>query len=61
MSGDGCEWDDAKAETNHRKYGVTFFEAMKIFGDLLSVTGDDPQHADDEDCFVTMGTSVDGR
>jgi uncharacterized DUF497 family protein len=55
------EWDDTKAESNERKHGVTFIGAMTIFGDPLSVTGYDPRHADDEDRFLTMGTSVDGR
>ena len=55
------EWDDAKAEANERKHGVSFSEAMTIFGDPLSLTGHDPKHAGDEDRFLTMGTSVDGR
>ena len=55
------EWDDAKAEANGRKHGVIFSEAMTIFGDRLSVTGYDPRHADEEDRFLTMGTSLDGR
>ncbi len=55
------EWDDAKAESNERKHGVSFTEAMTIFADPLSVTGYDPRHADDEDRFLTMGTSVVGR
>jgi len=52
------EWDDAKADTNLRKHGVSFSEAMTIFGDALSITGYDPRHADDEDRFLTMGSSV---
>jgi uncharacterized DUF497 family protein len=55
------EWDDAKAESNERKHGVTFTEAMTVFADPLSVTGYDPAHADDEDRFLTMGLSVNGR
>ncbi len=55
------EWDDAKAEANERKHGVTFSEAMTVFGDPISVTGYDPKHADDEDRFLTMGTSLAGR
>jgi uncharacterized DUF497 family protein len=55
------EWDDAKAESNERKHGVSFTEAMTIFADPLSVTGYDPRHADGEDRFLTMGTSVAGR
>ena len=55
------EWDDAKAESNERKHDVGFAEAMTVFADPLSITGYDPQHADDEDRFLTMGMSVDGR
>ncbi|MFM9965015.1 MAG: BrnT family toxin [Planctomycetaceae bacterium] len=55
------EWDDAKAESNKEKHGVTFAEAMTVFADTLSVTGYDPRHSDDEDRFLTMGMSVDGR
>jgi uncharacterized DUF497 family protein len=55
------EWDDAKAESNERKHGVSFTEAMTVFADPLSITGYDPRHADDEDRFLSMGTSVDGR
>jgi uncharacterized DUF497 family protein len=55
------EWDDDKAEANTRRHGVTFSEAMTVFGDPVSVTGYDPKHADDEDRFLTMGTSLAGR
>ena len=55
------EWDDAKAESNEEKHGVTFAEAMTIFADTLSVTGYDPRHSDEEDRFLTMGMSVEGR
>lgn len=55
------EWDEAKAESNQRKYGVNFSEAMTVFGDPLAMTGYDPKHADGEDRFLTMGTTVAGR
>jgi uncharacterized protein len=55
------EWDETKAEVNEKKHGVSFTEAMTVFADPLSVTGYDPRHADDEDRFLTMGTSVVGR
>ena len=55
------EWDDAKAESNERKHGVPFAEAMTVFADPLSVTGYDPRHADFEDRFLTLGMSVAGR
>ena len=53
-------WDKAKSESNERKHGIPFAEAMTIFADPLSVTGYDPRHADIEDRFLTMGASVNG-
>ena len=55
------EWDLDKAEANERKHGVSFNEAMTVFGDPLALTGYDPDHSDEEDRFVTMGLSADGR
>ena len=55
------EWDDAKAELNEQKHGVTFAEALTVFADTLSLTGYDPKHSEDEDRFLTMGMSVEGR
>jgi uncharacterized DUF497 family protein len=55
------EWDDPKAESNERKHGVPFAEAITVFADPLSLTGFDPGHSDDEDRFITMGTSTAGR
>lgn len=55
------EWDETKAETNEGKHGVSFTEAMTVFADPLSITADDPRHADDADRFLTMGISVAGR
>jgi hypothetical protein len=55
------EWDDAKAESNERKHGVSFTEAETVFGDPLSLTGYDPRHSDDEDRYITMGMSTEGR
>ena len=55
------EWDDAKSEANERKHGVSFTEAVTVFGDPLALTGFDPGHSDDEDRYITMGTSATGR
>ena len=55
------EWDETKAESNQRKHGVSFTEAMTAFADPLSLTAYDPDHSQDEDRFITMGMSVDGR
>jgi uncharacterized protein len=29
------EWDDAKAASNQRKHGVSFDEAVTVFGDEI--------------------------
>lgn len=55
------EWDDDKAAANERKHGVAFTEAMTVFADTLALTGYDPDHSDDEDRYLTMGQSADGR
>ena len=55
------EWDSRKARSNKKKHGITFEEASTIFGDILSITIDDPGHSLGEDRFVTVGTSVSGR
>ena len=39
------EWDDEKASINERKHGVSFPEAMTVFGDPLALTGYDPDHS----------------
>jgi uncharacterized protein len=48
------EWDDTKAESNARKHGVSFAEALTVFADPLALTGYDPGHSDDEDRYITM-------
>lgn len=55
------EWDEDKAAANERKHGVPFTEAATVFADPLSLTGYDPDHSDEEDRYVTMGMSADGR
>lgn len=51
------EWDRRKAAGNFRKHGVTMDEAATVFADPLSGTIYDPDHSEDEDRFVTIGTS----
>jgi hypothetical protein len=50
------EWDDRKAGYNLQKHGVSFTEAATVFYDPLSITFDDPDHSDDEDRFIIIGT-----
>jgi uncharacterized DUF497 family protein len=55
------EWDPKKAAANARKHRVTFDEAMTVFADARALTAYDPDHSDDEDRFLTIGVSADGR
>ena len=55
------EWDGKKARRNLKKYKVSFEEAATVFGDLLSLTIEDPLHSEDEKRFVIIGESNKGR
>jgi uncharacterized protein len=51
------QWDTNKADSNIQKHGVSFEEAVTVFGDPLAVTVDDPDHSIGEARFVTIGFS----
>jgi hypothetical protein len=55
------DWDPLKAKANLQKHGVSFSEAMTVFGDWLSGTVYDAKHSDIEDRYLTIGTSVEGN
>jgi uncharacterized DUF497 family protein len=55
------EWDPDKAASNVKKHGGSFQEAATVLGDQLSVTYYDPDHSIDEDRYITIGTSAEGR
>jgi hypothetical protein len=51
------EFDRTKAASNLTKHGVSFAEAMTVFGDPLASTLTDDQHSTDESRFITVGMS----
>ena len=55
------EWDPKKAATNLRKHGVSFQEAATVFGDLLAITFQDPDHSENEERQMTFGLSLQKR
>lgn len=55
------EWDPNKAASNVGKHKVSFEEAATVFADPNSLTAYDPDHSRDEDRFITIGTSNNGR
>ena len=57
----GFEWDDEKAAANLAKHGVSFTEAQTVFDDPLYVDFYDPDHSDDEQRYIIIGESQQGR
>lgn len=55
------EWDEEKARLNLSKHAVSFEGAGTVFGDRYAVTFSDPDHSDEEDRFITIGSSQPGR
>ena len=54
-------WDPKKAASNLRDHKVTFEEASSVFGDVLAITFDDPDHSVGESRILTFGLSEQGR
>ncbi len=52
------EWDADKAASNVAKHGVTFAEAMTVFGDPLALAIVDPDHSEGELRFLSIGLSA---
>ena len=55
------EWDPEKARRNLKKHDVPFDEAVTAFYDPLSATFDDPDHSENEQRYITIGFSSQGR
>lgn len=54
------EWDPVKAKANLRKHRVAFQDAATVLRDSLAITILDPDHSEEEDRFITIGTSAKG-
>ena len=57
----GFSWDPRKAASNERNHGVSFEEAVTVFGDPLSLTVPDPEHSESENRFLVLGFSASSR
>ncbi len=55
------EWHQKKSEENKEKHHVSFDEAKTVFNDPFSVTIYDPDHSIEEDRFLDIGFSCNGR
>jgi len=52
------EWDRRKAAANRKKHGVSFEEALTVFGDSLAHIFDDPDHSGTEAREIIVGHSA---
>ena len=52
------EWNPEKAESNLRKHGVSFEEALTVFKDTLALIFDDEEHSQEEHREIIIGTSA---
>ena len=55
------EWDPAKANSNQKKHGIMFAEAMSCFYDPMHILIDDPDSAMDESRLILIGVSGKSR
>ena len=55
------EWAATKAATNLRKHAVSFDEGATIFHDPLIASMPDPDHSEDEERYLSIGLSAQGR
>jgi len=55
------EWDDDKARANLKKHGVSFDEGATVFNDPLIAALPDKAHSDQENRFIAIGMSANGR
>lgn len=51
------EWDNQKSISNEKKHGVSFQEAITVFGDSLAISFNDPDHSLTESRFLMFGLS----
>ena len=51
-------WDSRKAKSNAKKHGVTFEEAETVFFDESALLLADPDHSEEEDRFILLGSSA---
>ncbi|MGN0587130.1 MAG: BrnT family toxin [Oscillospiraceae bacterium] len=51
------EWDENKNDINKVKHNISFEEAKTVFYDDNALIIDDPDHSEQEERFIILGTS----
>jgi hypothetical protein len=57
----GFEWHPVKAASNLKKHRVSFEEASTVFRDTRRIEVPDQWHSDDEERYLGIGRSIEGR
>lgn len=57
----GFEWHPVKAASNLKKHKVSFQEASTVFKDARRIEVPDQWHSDDEQRYLGIGRSIQGR
>ncbi len=57
----GFDWDDAKADANKKKHGISFAEAATAFKDPNALEVFDDDHSGDEERWILVGLSTKSR
>lgn len=52
------EWDENKDRINRHKHGISFEEAKTVFYDESAILFDDPDHSEEEERFLIIGTTI---
>jgi len=52
------EWDPRKARSNLRKHGISFAEAISVFGNSLARIFPDDEHCAEESHEIIVGHSA---
>lgn len=55
------EWDDVKAKANFKKHKISFEEGKTIFNDPFLFTFPDTEHSLNEERYINIGLSANGR
>ena len=61
MSHYSFDWDPRKDAANRKKHDVSFQEAKTAFTDEFARLIADPDHSEEEDRFILLGTSIHSR
>lgn len=52
------EWDESKNQSNIRKHGVDFRQAVYVFADPFALSIPDDEHSEDEERWLLLGKNL---